>query len=87
MLLRLTTAPLGARKRDEIVGTENLFLPLDANVSFVPGNERAGYLAGVLILSSRLDAVDMFFCVSVDRPSKNLLFGGGRLDESRCAGS
>ena len=79
MLLRLATASLGARKRDDIAGAEDLFLPSDANVRFVPGNKRAGHLTGgVLVLSSsRSDAVSIFVSVGVDRPPKYLLFGGG----------
>lgn len=78
MLLRLKTAPLGARKRDDITRAEDLFLPLDAKVCFVPGNERAGHLTGVLALSSRSNTVGILFDVGVDRPPKYLLFGGGR---------
>lgn len=85
MLLRLATAPLSAGKRDDIAGAEDLLLPLDADVCFVPGNERSGYLAGVLALSSRSDAAGIFICAGIDRPPKNLLFQGGRLDTKKYA--
>lgn len=97
MLLRLATGPLGARKRHDIVGAENFFLPLDANVYFVSGNEQAGRFSGVLVLSSRSDAADIFLRVGIDRPPKDLLFGVtgdwtmyvlcNRHEEVCCAGS
>lgn len=77
MPLRSATASWGTRERDNVAWAENLFLPLHANVCFVPRNERVRYLISVLVLSSRPGAADIFRCVGIDRPPKYLLFGGG----------
>lgn len=74
LVLRLPTSTVAARKRDNILGAENLFLPLDANVCLVPRKERPGHVVGVI-------AVVAFFSwsnlstgsgVVVDGPPKHL---------------
>lgn len=40
----ISTPLLATRNRDNLLGTEDLLLPLDTKVRFISGNERAGNL-------------------------------------------